>query len=58
VAMIFSSDRVQAAVHFSGQLRLRPLFKEYVLISINFQSVMDIYYKKAKLSSLKQDISP
>jgi hypothetical protein len=28
------------------------------LIDINFQSVMDIYYKEAKLSSLKQDILP
>jgi hypothetical protein len=49
---------VQAIVHFNGRLRLWPLFKEYVLIGINFESVMHIYYKEAKLTSLKQDISP
>jgi hypothetical protein len=49
---------VQAAVHFNERLRLQPLFKEYVLIGINFQSVMHIYYKEAKLVSLKQDIPP
>jgi hypothetical protein len=49
---------VHAVVHLSGRLRLQPLFKEYVLIGINFQSVMHIYYKEAKLASLKQDISP
>jgi hypothetical protein len=56
MARIFSSDWVHAAVHLNG--RLWPLFKEYVLIGINFQSVMHIYYKEAKLTSLKQDISP
>jgi hypothetical protein len=57
-ARIFSNGRVQAAMHLSGRLRLRPLFKEYVLIGINFQNVMHIYYKEAKLASLKQDIPP
>jgi hypothetical protein len=57
-AMIFSNGQVQVAVHLSGRLRLWPLFKEYVLIGINFQSVMHIYYKEAKLASLKQDIPP
>jgi hypothetical protein len=47
---------VQAVVHLNG--RLRPLFKKYVLIGINFQSIMHIYYKEAKLTSLKQDIPP
>jgi hypothetical protein len=58
LARTFSSDRVQAVVHLNGRLRLRPLFKKYVLIGINFQSVMHIYYKEAKLASLKQDIPP
>jgi hypothetical protein len=58
VAMIFSSGRVQVAVHLSRRLWLRPLFKEYVLIGINFQSIMHIYCKEAKLTSLKQDIPP
>jgi hypothetical protein len=58
VAKSFSSSWVQAVVHFNGRLRLWPLFKEYVLIGINFESVMHIYYKEAKLTSLKQDISP
>jgi hypothetical protein len=58
VATIFSNGRVQAVVHLSGRLRLRPLFKEYILIIINFQNVMHIYYKEAKLVSLKQDILP
>jgi hypothetical protein len=49
---------VQAATHLNGRLQLRRLFKEYVLIGINFQSVMHIYYKEAKLVSLKQDIPP
>jgi hypothetical protein len=59
-ARIFSSGQVQAVVHLSRRLRLRlwPLFKKYVLIAINFQSIMHIYYKKAKLASLKQDIPP
>jgi hypothetical protein len=57
-ARIFSSGRVQAAVHLKGRLQLRQLFKENVLIGINFQSVMHIYYKEAKLASLKQDIPP
>jgi hypothetical protein len=56
--MIFSSDRVQAAMHLNGRLWLQPLFKEYGLIGINFQSIMHIYYKEAKLTSLKQDILP
>jgi hypothetical protein len=58
MARIFSSGWVQAAVHLSGRLWLRSLFKEYVLIGINFQSVMHIYYKETKLVSLKQDIPP
>jgi propanediol utilization protein len=58
VARIFHNDRVQAAVHLNGRLRLWSLFKKYVLININFQSVMHIYYKEAKLASLKQDILP
>jgi len=49
---------VQTVVHLSGRLWLRQLIKEYVLIGINFQSIMHIYYKEAKLASLKQDISP
>jgi hypothetical protein len=49
---------VQAVVHLSGRLWLWPLFKEYILIGISFQSVMHIYYKEAKLMSLKQDIPP
>jgi hypothetical protein len=49
---------VQAAVHLSGWLWLWPLFKKYVLIGINFPSIMHIYYKEAKLASLKQNISP
>jgi hypothetical protein len=44
-------------MHLNGRLRLQSLFKEYVLIGINFQSVMHIY-KEAKLASLKQDIPP
>jgi hypothetical protein len=57
-ARIFSSGWMQVVVHLSGRLQLQPLFKEYVLISINFQSIMHIYYKEAKLASLKQDIPP
>jgi hypothetical protein len=57
-ARIFSNNQVQAVVHLSGRLWLWPLFKKYVLIGINFQSVMHIYYKEAKLASLKQDIPP
>jgi hypothetical protein len=49
---------VQAVVHLNGRLRLWPLFKKYILIGINFQSIMHIYYKEAKLASLKQDIPP
>jgi hypothetical protein len=49
---------VKAAMHLSGRLRLQLLFKEYVLININFQNVMHIYYKETKLASLKQDIPP
>jgi hypothetical protein len=49
---------VQAAVHLSEWLQLWPLFKEYVLIGINFPSIMHIYYKEAKLASLKQNILP
>jgi hypothetical protein len=57
VARIFSNGQVQAVMHLNEWLRLRPLFKEYVLIGINFQSVMHIYYKETKSASLKQDIS-
>jgi len=54
----YSCDGYSKSMSLNGRLQLRRLFKEYVLIGINFQSVMHIYYKEAKLASLKQDIPP